>query len=399
MKRLCCGDCGAWYGIELAFCSECGTLGEGHLPARLEGALLQSSVSAWADSLRRGVVWANLGPLAFLSATVDSTVCLATRQPAWSVAWLSPRISFSRLLPVQIFGLDLARLARETAWLEQEGFLPSSDFVISEEGAPCFYRLLACPGECSWALLTVPPPCSPEAQNWSWSFHSLLAGNRSLASHPVEAVGEVAGLEVLAVPGSWLDRLVVHRQALLARGQARPVGDLPRVGWFYRHYQLLTAGRVAAGLARGTLVQARGDSYRPHCLQHPWAPAVAECHFCRLPLCDTCGVKEESVVGCGLCATLKLEGPVSKQAGPTVARRTTGAALDALLAGLVCLLAGNLTLAVLLFPLAMLLMTMLGSPGRRLVGLRLEGQPDFLQLWLLAWTFSEPLSGCEARDS
>jgi hypothetical protein len=129
---------------------------------------------------------------------------------------------------------------------------------------------------------------------------------------------------------------------------------------------------------------------------------VRECSFCRSPQCDTCGLTEEGVFGCGMCASLKLTGPASRPAGPSRWRKSAGALLDLALACLVCLLAGQLVLAAVLLPLALLLVTLLGSPGRRLLGLRLRAEdgerPDFLQLWLLAWTFSEPLSGCAATD-
>lgn len=401
MKRLCCGDCGAWHGLDATFCPECGTLGEGLLPTRTAECYLAPAVSSWWASVRRGAAWFNLAPLAYLSAVVDSALRLATRAPAWTPTWLSQRITFSRLLPVQIFGLDLARLERETAWMEREGFVALADFIIPEEGTCSFYRLLARRGECTWSLLTVPSPSAPDAQDWRWSFHSLLQGQQALVTTPVEPLGSLGGLEVLSATGSARDRLAAHRQALLTRGQARPCHDLPAVGWFYRLYQRLTERRLAVGRERGQLVLARSESYRPQCLHHPWAPAVRQCSFCRCPQCDTCGLTEEGVFGCALCASLTLSGPASRPAGPAPARRTAGAWLDLGLAALLCLPAGSLVLGALLFPLMILLLTLLGSPGRSLLGLRLTRQdgcrPDFLQLWLLAWTGSEPLSGCEAR--
>ncbi len=397
MKRLCCGDCGAWHAFDETFCPECGTLGEGQLPARSLDTWVQPSVDTWLKSVRRGARWVNLAPLAYLSAVVDSAVRLATRTPAWTPAWLAPRITFSRLMPVQIFGLSLARLDRETSWLEHEGFVPAADFVIPEEGTPSFYRLMTRPGECTWALLTVPSPAGPDAQDWRWSFHSLLGGNRSLVTVDLEGLPPESGLEVQAAAGSVFDRLAVHRQALLRHGQARP--EPGQVGWFYRHYQRLTARRMQVRMERGQLVQARAEWFRPQCLHHPWAPAVRECSFCRSPQCDTCGLTEEGVFGCASCATLKLTGPASRRAGPSAARKSLGVSLDLALASGLCLLCGNPVLAVLLLPLAMLLLTLLGSPGRRLVGLRLE-PAGFLQLWLLAWFGSEQLSGCScaARD-
>lgn len=401
MKRLCCGDCGAWHAMEATFCPECGTLGEGQLPGPARECYLEPAVSSWWASVRRGAAWVNLAPLAYLSAVVDSAVRLATRTPAWTPAWLSGQITFSRLLPVQIFGLDLGRLERETAWMEREGFVPQSDFVIPEEGTCSFYRLLGRPGACSWALLTVPSPSAPDAQDWRWSFLSLLHGQLALVTTPVEALASQGGLEVLSATGSVFDRLAAHRQALLSRGQARPCPDLPAVGWFYRLYQRLTERRLAVRRERGQLVLARSEWYRAQCLHHPWSSAVRECSFCHSPQCDTCGLTEEGVFGCALCASLKLGGPASRPAGPSPARKTAGALLDLLLAALLSLLASNLVLGLLVYPLVLLLLTLMGSPGRGLVGLRLArrdgSRPDFLQLWLLAWTGSEPLSGCAAR--
>lgn len=399
MKRLCCGDCGAWFNLDSTFCPECGTLGEGQLPRRQAECYLQPAVSTWWAAVRRGARWVNLGPLGYLSAVVDSAVRLATRTPPWTPAWLSGRVTFSRLLPVQIQGLDLGRLERESGWLEHEGFTHQADFVLPEEGTCSFYRLLGRPGECTWALLTAPSPSAPDAQEWTWTFHSLLQGNQALATVAMESLPGGGGLDVQAVAGSPFDRLAAHRQGLLRAGQARACQGLPAVGQFYRHFQLLTARR----LERGQFVLARSEWYRSQCLHHPWAPAVRECSFCRAPQCDTCGLYEEGVFGCALCASLKLTGPASRPAGPSAARKTAGALLDLALAALLCWLAQNLLLAALLLPLTIVLVTLLGSPGRQLVGLRLQredgGKPDFLQLWLLAWTGSEPLSGCVARGN
>lgn len=414
MIRTRCEECGVWHRGELAFCPCCGTLHAGTV-ARPSGPGLYTR--AWSHFWRKvlGSLRGRRTPAAlldWLGALASGLLDLIVSGARWRPVMVVDRVSYDLLDTVP--GLDVARLARLSAWLTEAGFEKDLAFTVPEEHEPAFYQLYRLPGEHTWALARLPSPAALDAARWEVSFHSLLCRGGALVTRSFEAeqAPPLEGVEFLAACGRPQEVATMHRQELFRRGGAR---QLPRTGAFLRHF----AGVLNAQFGARRYRRGRGPDFPRSDLRSPWATVVGSCAHCAAPVTADRARKLSSRLLCLACCP--DEPPVRRSRKSPVARRAAAAFTDLSLATLLAAAASFvlihrvepvfLILLVPLLDLAHTLLTRGATAGRRLARLRVA--PDnafrlFLRCtarWVtpgwhdhLAGTWVTPLSPREPEE-